>query len=98
MAAGMVDRPSMLPGSAQFYYGDDLHAVVAGSRSGAASSWRYSEADIQVLGFVLESAVGMNLSAYLAEKLWKPLGMEAPAFCALDRPRGTGQTFCFVSS
>lgn len=100
MTSGMVDRPSMLPGRAQFYYGDDLHAVIAGSvrESSGANGWRYSEADIQVLGFVLESAVGMSVSAYLAEKLWKPLGMEAPALWALDRPGGAEKAFCCISA
>jgi CubicO group peptidase (beta-lactamase class C family) len=32
---------------------------------------------VQALGFVLEAAVGKSISAYLAEKLWKPLGMES---------------------
>ena len=31
MTSGLGDRPSMLPGRAQFYYGDDLHAVLEGS-------------------------------------------------------------------
>ena len=51
-----------------------------------------------MLGFVLEAAVGKNLSAYLAEKLWKPLGMEAPALWALDREGGSEKAFCCVSA
>src|SRR4051812_24426811 len=76
MTSGMDDRPSILPGRAQYYYGDDLHEVIEGARKQARSGhvWRYSEADVQVLGFVLEAAVGKNISTYLAEKLWQPLG------------------------
>src|SRR5437764_7928833 len=100
MTSGMGARPSRLPWRAQFYYGDDLHEVIAGSRpeSRLANGWRYSEADIQVLGFVLEAAVGKSVSEYLAEKLWKPLGMESPALWALDREGGSEKAFCCISA
>jgi CubicO group peptidase (beta-lactamase class C family) len=100
MTSGMGDAPSMLPGRSQFYYGDDLHAVVAAAapESRPANGWRYSEADVQMLGFVLEAAVGKTVSAYLAEKLWKPLGMESEARWALDREGGVEKTFCCLSA
>ena len=100
MTSGMGDAPSLLPGRSQFYYGDDLHDVVARStpESRDASGWRYSEADVQMLGFVLEAAVGKSVSTYLAEKLWKPLGMESEALWALDREGGTEKAFCCISA
>jgi CubicO group peptidase (beta-lactamase class C family) len=100
MTSGVADRPSMLPGRAQYYYGDDLHQVIEGAQApqGSGSAWRYSEADVQVLGFVLEAAVGMTVSEYLAQKLWKPLGMESNALWALDRPGGSEKTFCCLSA
>ena len=100
MTSGMGDRPSMLPGRAQYYYGADLHHVVEGARpeKREGNGWRYSEADVQVLGFVLEAAVGKTVSEYLAEKLWKPLGMESKALWALDRVGGTEKTFCCISA
>ena len=97
MTSGMADRPSLLPGRAQYYYGDDLHEVIEGARQGEAG-WRYSEADAQVLGFVLEAAVGKSLSAYLAEKVWQPLGMESPALWAMDREGGAEKAFCCISA
>lgn len=100
MTSGVGDRPSLLPCSAQYYYGDDLHEAIAGARteSRPANGWRYSEADAQVLGFVLEAAVGKTVSAYLAEKLWKPLGMESPVLWALDHEGGMEKTFCCISA
>ena len=100
MTSGVGDAPSMLPGRAQYYYGDDLAGTVARGVTEAApgARWRYSEADVQMMGFVLEAAVGTSLSAYLAEKLWKPLGMEAPALWSLDREGGTEKAFCCVSA
>lgn len=100
MTSGMGDAPTLLPGRSQLYYGDDLHQVLADSRPEARSGngWRYSEADVQMLGFVLEAAVGKSVSEYLAEKLWKPLGMESEALWALDREGGSEKTFCCISA
>lgn len=100
MTSGLGDRASALPGRAQYYYGDDLHEVIAGARPapGPDAAWRYSEADVQVLGFVLEAAVGKSISAYLAEKLWRPLGMESDALWALDREDGAEKSFCCISA
>jgi CubicO group peptidase (beta-lactamase class C family) len=100
MTSGMGDSASVLPGRAQYYYGDDLHRVIEGALPEAreGNGWRYSEADVQVLGFVLEAAVGMTVSEYLAEKLWKPLGMESKALWALDRAGGAEKAFCCISA
>jgi len=100
MTSGVEDAPSYLPGRAQLYYGDDLHDVVARSVPSPTQehAWRYSEADVQVLAFVLEAATGRTPSAYLAEKLWKPLGMESEALWALDREGGSEKAFCCISA
>jgi len=100
MTSGVGDAPSILPGRAQYYYGDDLHEAIAHGVTEAAPGerWRYSEADVQVLGFVLEAAVGQRLSDYLAEKIWRPVGMEAPALWALDREGGSEKAFCCISA
>ena len=100
MTSGVGDAPSLLPGRAQFYYGDDLHDTIAHGVAEAppGERWRYSEADVQVLGFVLEAAVGKSLSAYLTEKVWKPLGMESEALWALDREGGNEKAFCCISA
>lgn len=98
MTSGIADRASLLPGRAQYYYGDDLHEVIAGATRGSPGAWRYSEADVQVLGFVLEAVVGKSLSSYLSEKLWKPLGMESRALWATDHDGGMEKAFCCISA
>lgn len=40
----------------------------------------YISADTIALGLVLEAATGMPNEAYLASRLWQPMGAEAPAF------------------
>jgi CubicO group peptidase (beta-lactamase class C family) len=103
MTSGIGDAPSLLPGRAELYYGDDLHAMTLRAKAPSTASsikhpWRYSESDVQVLGFVLERAVGMPVADYLAAKLWQPLGMESQALWALDREGGSEKTFCCLSA
>lgn len=50
--------------------------------------FNYSEADAQVLGWVLRNAIGRSPAEYLSEKIWRPLGMEDDAMWLLDRPGG----------
>jgi CubicO group peptidase (beta-lactamase class C family) len=112
MTSGVADAPSLLPGRAEVYYGDDLrdlalraqpqHAPATQAsqttQTTHAHPWRYSETDVQVLGFVLERAVGMPVSQYLAARLWQPLGMESKALWALDREGGSEKAFCCLSA
>lgn len=106
MTSGVADAPSLLPGRAEVYYGDDLRDLALRAQAPEAPeapaprahAWRYSETDIQVLGFVLERAVGMPVSQYLAARLWQPLGMESKALWALDREGGSEKAFCCLSA
>ena len=52
----------------------------------------YVSIDTQVLGTVLVRATGKSLSAYMSEKLWKPLGMESRAYWMID---GSGMGMAF---
>ena len=89
-----------MPERASYYYAENLREVVGSAVRDTAEGarWRYNEADVQVLGYVLEAAVGRTVSEYLAEKLWRPLGMEAEALWALDREGGSEKTFCCISA
>jgi CubicO group peptidase (beta-lactamase class C family) len=44
----------------------------------------YNNYNLQLLGLVLERTTGQNVSYYLQEKLWKPIGMEFNASWSLD--------------
>lgn len=54
MTSGVADAPSLLPGRAGVYYGDDLRTVALRAQAPDAPAtqahpWRYSETDVQVL-------------------------------------------------
>jgi hypothetical protein len=53
----------------------------------------YKTLDTAVLGWLIERVSGGNLSAYLAERLWEPLGAEADGFFIMDGPPGVGREF-----
>lgn len=44
----------------------------------------YNDYNPQLLGLVLERATGQNISFYLQEKIWKPIGMEFDGSWSLD--------------
>lgn len=49
---------------------------------------RYSTGETQVATEVLRGAIGTTLSAYLEERIWQRVGMEADASWWLDAPNG----------
>ena len=44
----------------------------------------YNSMDTQVLGMLLVGATGRTITDYMAEKLWRPLGMESDAYWMVD--------------
>ena len=50
--------------------------------------FNYNTAETNLVGTLLRSAVGNNLSTYLSEKIWKPFGMEHDAYWVLSEPGG----------
>jgi CubicO group peptidase (beta-lactamase class C family) len=51
----------------------------------------YATTNTEVLGALVARVTGRTLSAYLSEKLWRPLGAEAPARWILDAPGSSGR-------
>ena len=50
--------------------------------------FNYNTAEINLVGTLLRSAIGNNLSTYLTEKIWRPFGMESIAYWELSEPGG----------
>jgi CubicO group peptidase (beta-lactamase class C family) len=70
----------------RIYYSPDLRRLVLSARKDKApgTCFRYNNYNLILLGMVLERATSSSVSAYLQEKIWKPLGMEFPASWSLD--------------
>ncbi len=51
----------------------------------------YATANTEILGALVARVTGRSLSSYLSERLWKPLGAEAPARWIIDQPGSAGR-------
>lgn len=56
--------------------------------SAPGEEFNYNTAETNLLGSLLRSAVGNNLSTYLSEKIWKPFGMESDGYWVLSEEGG----------
>lgn len=60
-------------------------ATLGGRGQGHGSRFYYASPNTDLLGLVVERAVGMRYHQYLAQKLWKPMHAQGAAFVTLDR-------------
>lgn len=61
-------------------------------------TFNYNTAESNLVGNLLRSAVGNNLSAYLEQKIWRPFGMESDASWGLTEPEGGEFGGCCISA
>ncbi|MEO0037516.1 MAG: hypothetical protein RIQ59_727 [Bacteroidota bacterium] len=88
--------------AATFYYGTNLRKSIPKMKlkSEPGKKFDYVSGNSQILGLVLERALkNKTITAYLEEKLWKPLGMEYDASWSLDNKKnGLEKTFCCINA
>ncbi|MBT0609195.1 serine hydrolase domain-containing protein [Aequorivita echinoideorum] len=87
--------------AATFYYGTNLRKAIGKMKlnSQPGKKFAYVSGNTQLLGLVLERALkDKTISAYLEEKLWKPLQMEFDASWSLDKENGLEKTFCCINA
>lgn len=69
---------------AKVYYED--YAFKAKSLLPPGTRFNYSTLDTNIAGWLLERAVGMPLSTFMASRLWHPMGAEAAAYWVNQGP------------
>jgi CubicO group peptidase (beta-lactamase class C family) len=88
MSSGIRYEELSLPWSddAITYYNPDLRkAAVSSTITGLpGKEFHYNNYHPLLIGLVLERSVNQHVAKYLEEKIWKPLGMEAPGSWSLD--------------
>ena len=99
MASGLDWEESSknpLSENAESYYGTDLHGLVTRQKAVAPPGRKfiYQSGNSQLLGYILEKATNMSVSAYTQEKIWKKIGAEHDAFWSLDKENGDEKAFC----
>jgi CubicO group peptidase (beta-lactamase class C family) len=60
--------------------------------------FNYNTAETNLVGNLLRSAIGNNLSTYLSEKIWQPFGMESDAYWNLTEPGGGEFGGCCINA
>lgn len=88
MASGMRYEENGMPwgDAARTYYSPDLRALALESPITGApgQTFNYNNYHPLLLGLVLERTTGQPVAHYLEQKIWQPLGMEAPGSWSLD--------------
>lgn len=87
--------------TARAYFDQDIRKLVLtlqGTRE-PGKEFEYLSGNTLMLGMILETATGKNLSTYLSESFWKPLGMENSALWQLDSEEsGLEKAYCCIAS
>jgi CubicO group peptidase (beta-lactamase class C family) len=104
MASGLnwnEDYYSPFSITAQAYYRKDIRNLILGLSidEQPGQEFSYLSGNTQLLGMVIEKAIGKNLSDYLSASFWKPMVMESHAYWQLDsEDSGMEKTYCCISS
>ena len=82
------------------YFGRNINEQILGYKftSISGEKFQYKSGSTQLLGIIISRATGKNLSEYLSEKFWKPMGMEKSAPWSLDNEDGMEKAYCCVSA
>ena len=88
--------------NAEFYWGHDLRKGMTELTVKTAPNieFHYSSANTQLLALIIERITNKSISNYLETKIWKPLGMGAPAYWSLDKDgeNGMEKAFCCLQA
>ena len=60
--------------------------------------FEYLSGDTQLLGMIITAATGKNLSDYMSENFWIPMGARKYGLWTLDKPGGMEKAFCCIHS
>jgi len=87
--------------TARVYFDKNIRKVVLNLKviDKPGTAFKYLSGNTILLGLVLEKATGKNLSTYLSESFWQPLGMKNDALWQLDsKESGMEKAYCCISS
>jgi CubicO group peptidase (beta-lactamase class C family) len=82
------------------YNGERLISYLSGLPRVAAPGalYNYNTAESNLAGELLRSAINVNASSYLEEKIWSPYGMEHDAYWLLSSPNGSETGGCCLNA
>jgi CubicO group peptidase (beta-lactamase class C family) len=85
---------------AKAYYGTEIRTLTMKYKLAETPGkvFKYLSGNTELLAFVLEKAIGKNISDYASEKLWMPIGASKSAFWSLDHENGVEKAYCCFNS
>lgn len=87
--------------TAQSYHDSNIRDLMMGLKINKkpGQSFKYLSGNTQLLGMIIEKATGKNLSKYLSESFWRPLGMNDFALWQLDGiESGMEKSYCCIAT
>ena len=86
--------------TAKAYYGSNLKGLILSREfiDDPGKFFHYKSGDTQLLGLILEKAVGMSVSEYTSARLWSRVGATMDAEWSLDSDGGIEKVFCCFHS
>lgn len=86
--------------TAKAYYGKNIEKQMLSRKFIAepGGHFNYISSDTQLLGIILQRAVGISISRYLQEEFWQPMGMEQDAYWSKDMADGMEKAYCCLYS
>ena len=83
------------------YFVKDLSKLILGQdiEEEPGKKFKYKSGTTQLLGLVITRATGKNLTQYLYETLWNPMGAEFESFWQVDSAeKGSEKAYCCIAS
>jgi len=87
--------------TASAYFVDDLSKLILEQpfNYNPGKEFKYKSGATQLLGMVISKATGKNLSEYLYESFWNPMGFENKALWQIDSEKnGMEKAYCCIAS
>ncbi len=85
----------------QAYFSKDIKKLVLDRKiiSPPGKKYKYLSGNTQLLGMLISKAVGVPISNYFSEKIWKPIGASENALWQIDgSENGVEKAFCCFAS
>lgn len=81
---------------AKAYYGDDLlqKTLSYSATTKPGTEWKYLGGNTILLSIILSRVSGKNVSEFVSEYLWKPLGSSDDAIWNIDQDGGIEKSYC----
>lgn len=85
--------------TARVYFDDNIRQVITDLEivKPPGTTFEYLSGNTILLGMVLQKATGKNLSSYLSESFWIPMGMKTDALWQLDSEKAEWKKHIAVS-